>query len=1379
MRKIRYTLLAIITSILLGGLIVSLAKPTEAAVTLVPLKRNGTQIYYRNTSTPVMTPDIYVEKEAEFRGAWVPTVWNLAMPTHTSEAQYKQYFIDLIARVKSKNINAILFQTRPNNDAFYDSEHAPYSKWFTGTEGVGPGWDAMGWMVNYAHQEGVQFHAWLNPYRVYNSALSKEAYLATLHSTNFARKNPDFVIAGVPNSSNVYPYILDPGRPEVKQYIKDVVSELITKYDVDGVHFDDYFYPYSGTPESEDQTTFNLYNPNGLSRDDWRRKNVDDAVSGVKQIIDTHNETNSKNVKFGISPFGIWRNKSSDPLGSNTAGLQSYSAQYADSRKWVKNNWVHYITPQIYWQFTHSTAPYADVTDWWAETVRGTNVDLIVGHSITSTSLPDDEIVAQTKYNQKHPEIKGSILYSTGLNTGDTNHLAKPVITNLVSQHWKNTVPNVYQAGGSMPTPTFKEKLDEYYSTTLNTPGYTTTTNLNLIQTLDEHTITWTSSNQGVVSNSGVVSRPPHTANNVTVTLTAKNQANETVAYQVTVLKEAPPVGPPAPPTFSIEGELEDGAYVTSITITLSAEPGMRIEYFYVDGISQTPQQVYTGPFEFDKRYGSFMFNAYAYNSENERSEVLRFGVKMNIPYDETYDRVIRDGNPVKFKETGQEIVLQPYNERIREVRAVWVATVHNIDVPRYQNDEQYKAYLIDILDTVKALNMNTVFFQVRSMNDAFYPSNLAPYSEYIKGALGEGLDWDILEFMVTEAHNRGLELHAWLNPYRVMNASTGTLEEKLSRLHPDNFARRRPHLVMEDNQGALILNPGEPQVRQYLYNVIQELMNNYEIDGIHMDDYFYTYGGHKPQHDAETYANNNPDNLDLAAWRRRNVDMMVEQTFNQVEAFNTANGRNLKWGISPIGIWRSVADDPLGSHTAQYAASSYRDQYADSRKWVKEGWLHYINPQVYWEFSRSVAPYADIVKWWNDVAEGTGVKVLVGQGFYRMIENNTSMNHESEMIDQIRFNQRYRNVIGTVFFSYRTLKSTNRVVGSTLQRLGDTYWTREVPWAWRTDVKEPDPVEVIAAKVPLKAKIDEILEYLETVIETEITNLYKLDLDVHYSNAEHLELINAAVIEAKAVYKGRGYTVADVEAALSALEAANNTFTTEHVLIGLGEFVTPEKQALINEFTEALESLIDYMATILPTDKEKEELIEGLYVPTEVYEATEEFITRANNLLEQNIITDTELANYRLEILTVRNTLNSNVFEGTNENAINALQQQLLDEIARLEGLINSYEKTHETDAKKLKKGKTYLPLNKISLLITQINSLRSQVEGATSLEALEEINTNALQPFETTINETTIVGTKAPGLSVVMIIYIAIGCFVALMFITVTVLVVKSRRA
>lgn len=1170
MKKLRYTILTL--SII--ALLIFLAKPTKAEVTLTPLYRNGVLIKHRGTENSVMTPTTYTEKEFEFRGAWVPTVWNLAMPKHTSETQYKDYFRALISRVKSKNINAILLQTRPLNDTFYESDYAPYSRYLTGTEGVSPGWDAMGWMVDYAHQEGIKIHAWLNPYRVVNSNKTKAEYLATLHADNFAKKNPDFVIAGTPNSSGVYPYILDPGRPEVKTYIQNVVSELITKYDVDGVHFDDYFYPYGGTPESEDQTTFNLYNPGNLSRADWRRKNVDDVVEGIKNLIDTHNTNKSKNVKFGISPFGIWRNKGTDPLGSNTAGLQSYDAQYADSRKWVKNNWLHYITPQVYWQFTHAVAPYADVVDWWANTVRGTKVDLIVGHSITSTELPEDEIVAQINYNQKYPEIRGSILYSAGLNTGSTNYLARPVINNLTATNWKTNVTNNYDA--SAPGRTLKRELDSYYFNTLNTSNYQTTKNINLITAIAEHTITWTSSNPSVISNSGIVTRPPHTASNITVNLTAKNQNNETVTYPVTVLKqEAPP--PPEvinPPTVEITGDLnEDGIYEGPVTIKFTADYGLNIEYLYTDGITTSPLQNYTGSFVFNKR-GGYAFTVYAKNpSTNERSEPLRFNIRVSIPYDESATRVIRNGNPVKFKETGREIVLKTYYENDREVRAVWVATVTNIDVPQYQNDEQYKAYLIDILDTVKALNMNTVFFQVRSMNDAFFPSRLAPYSQYIKGVPGEGLDWDILEFMVTEAHKRDIELHAWLNPYRVMNKRTGTKLDKLNSLHPDNFARKNPNLVMEDNQGALILNPGEPEVRQYIYDVIAEIMENYQVDGIHMDDYFYTYGGHSSEHDASAFRNYNPDNLPLADWRRSNVDTLVREIFEQVEEFNETNNRNVKWGISPIGIWRSIEDDPNGSYNGRYAASSYRDQFADTRKWVKEGWLHYINPQVYWEFSRDIAPYADLVKWWNDQAEGTNVKVLVGQGFYRMVESGTSMNNENEMIEQIRFNQSYRNVIGTVFFSYRTLKNTHPYAVSTIERLGQTYWTEPARWSWPTDVKEPDTPEITAAKDVLQTVVDDVRTYLISVTATKETDPLKLNEGELYASQDDINNLYAEIANATMMIENRGYIVPVINNQKNILNDAFNLFKTK-VITGTGAEV--DSLAEINELLGELVQLIE-----------------------------------------------------------------------------------------------------------------------------------------------------------------------------------------------------------
>lgn len=1234
MRKIK----TVIVALILVFALVFITK-TKGTTSLIPLFRNSKAVYHRGTTDSVMIPQNYTEKNAEFRGVWVPTVYNLAMPKHTSEAQYKAAFRELIARVKSKNLNAILFQTRPLNDTFYESEYAPYSRYFVGPEGVAPGWDAMGWMVDYAHSQGIQFHAWMNPYRVANSDLSKTAYLKTLHADNFAKKHPEFVISGN-QSDGRNPYILDPGRPEVIEYIQNVVQELVEKYDVDGVHFDDYFYPYSGTPTTADDETFALHNPGGLSRNDWRRKNVDDAVKGVKLVIDNHNEVNNKNVKFGISPFGIWRNKGTDPRGSNTGGMQSYDTQYADSRNWVINNWVDYITPQIYWTFTGTpAAPYADVTDWWANLVKGTHVDLIVGHSITSTGLLSDELATQLRYNQKHPEIKGSILYSSGLPGGSTDYLNRPVINTVISSRWTQFASNIYEP--------FIVDLDEHYATTLKLKNYTTTSNIELITSLGDYTITWESSNPDVISNIGVVTRPPASSTDALVELKATNQAGRVATYYVNVPKEmeAGDTDPTSinPPTYNIIGELIDGVYEEPITIKFSADLGLKIEYLYTDGNTTTTLKEYTGPITFDKR-GGYVFTVYATDPiTNMRSEPLRFNVILKIPYDESAMNVIRNGVPVKFKETGRDIYLGNYIERPREVRAVWVATVSNIDVPRYQNDEQYKAFLIDMLDTVKSLNMNTVFFQVRSMNDAFYPSKLAPYSQYIKGISGEGLDWDILEFVVEEAHKRDIELHAWLNPYRIMNARTGTIEEKLNSLHMDNFARKNPELVMEDKEGALILNPGEPQVRQYIYDVIQELIENYPIDGIHMDDYFYTYGGHLPEHDIRAFNNYNPDNLSLAEWRMNNIDILVKEIFEQVERANAEYNRHIKWGISPIGIWRSIEDDPNGSYTGRFAASSYRDQFANTRKWVKEGWLHYINPQVYWEFARDIAPYADIVKWWNDQAEGTDVKVLVGQGFYRMIENNTSMNNENEMIEQIRFNQRYRNVIGTVFFSYRTLKSTNPVVISTLERLQETYWTKPATWPWATDIKEPDSPEVIAAKDILQTLIDEIRAYILTVNETEETDPKNLNKDQLYSTSANINIMYDEIVESLTIIENRGYKVPAINYQKENLQKAFNTFKNK-IIIGTGEEV--DLLVEINASLDELEALIQsYKIT---TNTNPSALPKGeIYVTLPILTELNAKITEFRNYIAEDR-TNAELQTCIEEVETFKTTLNDKVIVGT-----------------------------------------------------------------------------------------------------------------------------------
>ena len=225
-------------------------------------------------------------------------------------------------------------------------------------------------------------------------------------------------------------------------------------------------------------------------------------------------------------------------------------------------------------------------------------------------------------------------------------------------------------------------------------------------------------------------------------------------------------------------------------------------------------------------------------------------------------------------------------------------------------------------------------------MNDAMYPSELAPYSRFIKGAQGEGLDWDILRFTIDEAHKRGLELHAWLNPYRIANMPAETTHaEMLATLHADNFAKKNPHLVLKQTNApsggtaTFILDPGRPEVRQYLSDVIEEVLTNYpDVDGIHFDDYFYV----TTTEDAQTFINYNPTNIStLADWRRNNVDMMIKNVHKIVKDFNITNGKKVKFGVSPGGIWANKSTHPDGSNSTGW--QSYSSLYADTRKWVKK----------------------------------------------------------------------------------------------------------------------------------------------------------------------------------------------------------------------------------------------------------------------------------------------------------------------------------------------------------------------------------------------------------------------------------------------------------
>ena len=311
----------------------------------------------------------------EFRGAWIQCVNYQFMGLGTAEMQRTLTY--QLNELQKCGINAILFQVRPEFDALYASSFEPWSRYLTGQQGTPPSpyWDPLQWMIAQCHARGMELHAWINPYR------AKTKGTKELAATHDYRKHPE----------RYFWYgeqlIMDPGMPENRDYICNVVTDILLRYDVDGIHIDDYFYPYpeSGLRIPDDQT-YARYG-NGMNRDDWRRENVNLFIRRLHDCIHAVKPW----VKFGVSPFGIYRNLKSDPKrGSNTRGLQNYDDLYADVLKWVKEGWVDYNIPQVYWEIGHSAADYDTLIRWWSE--HAGHRPLYIGQDVDRTVAKADPV---------------------------------------------------------------------------------------------------------------------------------------------------------------------------------------------------------------------------------------------------------------------------------------------------------------------------------------------------------------------------------------------------------------------------------------------------------------------------------------------------------------------------------------------------------------------------------------------------------------------------------------------------------------------------------------------------------------------------------------------------------------------------------------------------------------------------------------------------------------------------------------------------------------------------------------------------------------------------------------------------------------------------
>lgn len=387
----------------------------------------------------------YAQPKREFRGVWVANVTNVDWPSNKNltPEQQRLELISLLDLHQKQGLNAIFLQVRNTCDAVYQSNIEPWSEWLMGQQGVSPGYDPLALAVQECRKRGMEIHAWINPFRAVLD-VSK----SSVSPNHISKTRPDWILS----YGNLR--ILDPGNPEVRSYVTKIVLDIARRYDIDGIHFDDYFYPYPQTGLNlADDASFTKYNRGFSNKADWRRDNVDLLVKTVSDSI--------KNLKpwlkFGISPFGIWQNRNSSSLGSNTKGFESYSGIYADSRKWIEHNWIDYVVPQIYWSIDNATADYSVLVPWWNNNTYGRH--LYVGHGLYKVNNDLDanwrsrfQILKQIELARSQNNVKGDAFFSSktlrnnplGISSLISSSYNHPAL--IPTMPWKDNTPP--------PTPT-------------------------------------------------------------------------------------------------------------------------------------------------------------------------------------------------------------------------------------------------------------------------------------------------------------------------------------------------------------------------------------------------------------------------------------------------------------------------------------------------------------------------------------------------------------------------------------------------------------------------------------------------------------------------------------------------------------------------------------------------------------------------------------------------------------------------------------------------------------------------------------------------------------------------------------------------------------
>ena len=384
-----------------------------------------------------------------------------------------------------------------------------------------------------------------------------------------------------------------------------------------------------------------------------------------------------------------------------------------------------------------------------------------------------------------------------------------------------------------------------------------------------------------------------------------------------------------------------------------------------------------------------------------------------------------------------------------REFRAVWIATVANIDFPTEKtlSVEQQKVELLQNLEVARSLKLNAVIFQVRPQCDALYKSAIEPWSEFLTGEMGKSQSFDPLEFLVAEAHKRGILVHAWFNPYRALHPAAKTVSA-------NHISKRRPDLIRKYGK-YLWLDPSDSEVQAYSLSVIMDVVRRYDIDGVHFDDYFYPY----PEKDASGSKIEFPDDtnwqkyknlsgkLSRDGWRRKNVNDFIESVGRGIKRIKPG----ILYGVSPFGIWQPIPEKEI------VGLNAYTELYADSRKWLQDGTVDYLAPQLYWETARKGQSFPVLLNWWK--SQNTKKRhIWPGIAPYRIGSNANFTT--AEIINQIRLTKNSTQTLGTIHFSFKSLRND---LGGIQKLLLENVYAKDALIPQSTWVKAP---KILSPKV-------------------------------------------------------------------------------------------------------------------------------------------------------------------------------------------------------------------------------------------------------------------------------------------------------------------------